>query len=187
MVHYEQIVSRLCRQLGRFVEVVEEIENYNIKNRYFLSKISLHFVMLLSSIWATKRRNWTRTRRGIKDLPHHALPHECTLARSFRAACWRCVANTTKQQALPCFFLQFELLGNAICQVLALQWLKEQVLLCHQKSHRCRSFWRVFGLPAILAISVHPTYIRTREFSSKRNFTRNVGTHFRCKPWTKFR
>jgi hypothetical protein len=34
--------------------------------------------------------------------------------------------------------------------------------------------------------TVHRTYIRTREFGSKRKFTRNVGTHFRCKPWTKF-
>ena len=34
---------------------------------------------------------------------------------------------------------------------------------------------------------VQITYICMREFSSKRNGTRNIGTHFRCKPWTKFR
>ena len=34
--------------------------------------------------------------------------------------------------------------------------------------------------------SVHRTYIRTEVFGSVRNFARNVGTHFRCKPWPKF-
>jgi hypothetical protein len=35
--------------------------------------------------------------------------------------------------------------------------------------------------------TVHPTYIRTWEFSSKKKIARNIGTHFRCKLWTKFR
>ena len=36
-------------------------------------------------------------------------------------------------------------------------------------------------------LTVHPMYIRTREFSSKKKIARNIGSHFRCKLWTKFR
>jgi hypothetical protein len=43
---------------------------------------------------------------------------------------------------------------------------------------------RLFARTDMLMVQV--MYIRTREFGSKRKFTRNVGTHFRCKPWTKF-
>ena len=35
--------------------------------------------------------------------------------------------------------------------------------------------------------TVHHTYIRTCEFSSKKKIARNIGNHFRCKLWTKFR
>ena len=48
-------------------------------------------------------------------------------------------------------------------------------------------FWEIFGFPAILVFTVHRTCIRTREFAIKRKFVRNVGTHFRCIRWTKFR
>ena len=169
MVHYQQIVNRLCRQLGRFVEVVEEIG--------FSSKISIQLLHAFSSIVATKLRNREKNRTPFRWWP---------AVWRFWAARWRGVANTTKRQALSCFYLQSEPLGDEIRQVLTPQLLMERVLLRHQKSHRRRRFWRVFGPPAILPISVHPTYIRTWEFNSKRNFTRNVGTHFRCKPWTEF-
>ncbi len=36
-------------------------------------------------------------------------------------------------------------------------------------------------------LTVHHTYIRPREFSSKKKIARNIGTHFRCKLWMKFR
>ena len=35
--------------------------------------------------------------------------------------------------------------------------------------------------------TVHPTYIGTCEFSSKKKIARNIGTHFRGKLGTKFR
>jgi hypothetical protein len=34
--------------------------------------------------------------------------------------------------------------------------------------------------------TVHPTYIRTCKFSSKKKIARNIGTHFRGKLWMKF-
>ena len=36
-------------------------------------------------------------------------------------------------------------------------------------------------------LTVHPTYICKRKFSSKKKIARNIGTHFRGKQWTKFR
>ena len=122
--------------------------------------------MLLPSIRATKRCNRTGTRRGIKSWPHHPPFRWWLAAWRFRAARWRGVANTTKLWASPCFCLQFEPLSDAIRQAFTPQWLTERVLLCHQKSHRRRRFWRVFGLPAILPISVHPTYVHIRGTSS---------------------
>ena len=42
MVHYEQIVSTLCSQLGRFVEVVEEKEHYDLHGRLQIPKKRTH-------------------------------------------------------------------------------------------------------------------------------------------------
>ena len=57
----------------------------------------------------------------------------------------------------------------------------------HHKSHH-RSFGEV-GWPAKWPeriFHIHPTYIRTCEFSSKKKFARNIVLP-RCKLWTKFR
>ena len=57
------------------------------------------------------------------------------------------------------------------------------------RNSNCRRFGRllVFSpFPPFGVFTVHRTYIRTREFGGKRKSTRNVGTHIRCKAWTKY-
>ena len=76
----------MCRQIGPFVEVGEEISNYGIKNRCFSSKFSIQLRHAIYYNLSTKRSNCARTRRGIKSLcilpPFRWWP----AARRFRAA-----------------------------------------------------------------------------------------------------
>ena len=58
----------MCRQIGPFVEVGEEISNYGIKNRCFSSKFSIQLCHAFNYNLSTQRRNRARTRRGIKNL-----------------------------------------------------------------------------------------------------------------------